>query len=106
MVGAYTPQNQLLAFLQPQLDAANIAAQLQSTGLGLEAALGESGIESMLGFSALSNALQQQKYKGLFDLLGAQQSGSSDGDGINLEAGLLDYLEGKSLEDIIKDAIN
>lgn len=106
LTGAYTPQNQLLAFMQPQLNAANIAAQLQATGLGLEAGLGESAIESMLGFSALKNALTQQQYQGLFDLLGAQQSGSSDGDGTNLGAGLLDYLEGKSLEDIIKDAIN
>lgn len=105
LTGAYTPQNQLLAFMQPQLNAANIAAQLQATGLGLEAGLGESAIESMLGFSALSNALRQQQYQGLFDLLGAQQSGSSDSNGINLGAGLSDYLEGKSLEDIIKDAI-
>ena len=85
----------MLAFLQPQLDAANIAAQLQSTGLGLEAALGETGIESMLGFSALSNALRQEQYQGLFDLLSAQQSGGGSGGGSSNGSG------GFTLSDVI-----
>ena len=88
LTGAYTPQSQLLAFLQPQLNAANIAAQLQATGLGLEAGLGEAGIESMLGFSALSNALRQEQYQGLFDLLSAQQSGGGSGGGSGSSGGL------------------
>ena len=88
LTGAYTPQNQLLAFLQPQLNAANIAAQLQATGLGLEAGLGEAGIESMLGFSALSNALRQEQYQGLFDLLSAQQGGGGSAGGSGSSGGL------------------
>jgi hypothetical protein len=70
---AYTPQQELLRTLTPQLEAARLATSLQATGLGLGAGLGESAIESQLGFEALRNALRQQQYQGLFDLLRGQQ---------------------------------
>jgi len=74
---AYTPQQELLRTLTPQLEASRLAATLQSTGLGLGAGLAESAIESQLGFEALKNALRQQQYQGLFDLLSAERSGGS-----------------------------
>ncbi len=49
------------------------------TGLGLGAGVAESAIESQLGFEALRNALRQQQYQGLFDLLAAEKSGQSSG---------------------------
>lgn len=66
---AYTPQQELLRTLTPQLEAARLASSLQATGLGLGAGLAESAIESQLGFEGLRNALRQQQYQGLFDLL-------------------------------------
>jgi hypothetical protein len=69
---AYTPQQELIRTLTPQLEASRLAATLQSTGLGLGAGLAESAIESQLGFEALRNALRQQQYQGLFDLLSAE----------------------------------
>ena len=70
---AYTPQQELLRTLTPQLEASRLAATLQSTGLGLGAGLAESAIESQLGFEGLRNALRQQQYQGLFDLLKGEQ---------------------------------
>jgi hypothetical protein len=70
---AYTPQQELLRTLTPQLEAARLASSLQATGLGLGAGLAESAIESQLGFEGLRNALRQQQYQGLFDLLKGQQ---------------------------------
>ena len=70
---AYAGQNQLLANLQPQLEASRIATALQSTGLGLGTQLAESGLESQLGYAALANALRQQQFQGLFDLLKGEQ---------------------------------
>ena len=66
---AYTPQQELLRTLTPQLEASRLASSLQATGLGLGAGLAESAIESQLGFEGLRNALRQQQYQGLFDLL-------------------------------------
>ena len=74
---AYTPQQELLRTLTPQLEAARLASSLQATGLGLQAGIAESAIESQLGFEALRNALRQQQYQGLFDLLSAERSGGS-----------------------------
>jgi len=75
---AYAGQNQLIANLQPQLEAQRIGTALQSTGLGLGTQLAESGLESQLGYAALANALRQQQFQGLFDLLkGEQQSNTS-----------------------------
>lgn len=76
---AYTPQQELIRTLTPQLEASRLAATLQSTGLGLGAGLAESAIESQLGFEALKNALRQQQYQGLFDLLSAEKRGQSSG---------------------------
>jgi hypothetical protein len=76
---AYTPQQELLRTLTPQLEAARLASSLQATGLGLGAGVAESAIESQLGFEALRNALRQQQYQGLFDLLKAERSGQSSG---------------------------
>ena len=71
---AYTGQQQLISSLAPQLEASRLATVLQSTGLGLGAGIGESAIESQLGFEALRNALRQQQFQGLFELLGGQQT--------------------------------
>jgi hypothetical protein len=70
---AYTPQQELLRTLTPQLEASRLASQLQASGLGLGAGVAESAIESQLGFEALRNALRQQQYQGLFDLLRGEQ---------------------------------
>ena len=74
---AYTPQQELLRTLTPQLEAARLASSLQATGLGLGAGVAESAIESQLGFEALRNALRQQQFQGLFDLLRTERSGGS-----------------------------
>ena len=74
---AYTPQTELLRSLTPQIQTAQLATDLQRTGLGLEAALGEAAIESQLGFEGLRNALRQQQYQGLFDLLRGEQERQS-----------------------------
>ena len=70
---AFVPQQELLRTLTPQLQATRLATDLQRTGLGLGAALGEAAIESQLGFEGLRNALRQQQYQGLFDLLAAER---------------------------------
>ena len=70
---AYTPQQELLRTLTPQLEASRLASSLQSTGLGLGAGLAESAIEAQLGFEGLTNALRQQQYQGLFDLLNTER---------------------------------
>lgn len=70
---AYTPQQELIRTLTPQLEASRLASSLQSTGLGLGAGLAESAIEAQLGFEGLTNALRQQQYQGLFDLLKGEQ---------------------------------
>jgi hypothetical protein len=70
---AYTPQQELLRTLTPQLEASRLASSLQATGLGLGAGLAESAIESQLGFEGLRNALRQQQYQGLFDLLNTER---------------------------------
>jgi hypothetical protein len=72
----YAPQQQLLATLQPQLEASRIASALQSSGLGLGTQLAESTLESQLGYAALANALRQQQFQGLFDLLKGEQQAS------------------------------
>ena len=74
---AYTPQQELIRTLTPQLEASRLASSLQATGLGLGAGLAESAIESQLGFEALKNALRQQQYQGLFDLLRGEQQRQS-----------------------------
>ena len=70
---SYLPQQQLLAALQPSLEASRIGSALQSTGAGLQAQLAESGLEAQLGYNALANALRQQQFQGLFDLLKGEQ---------------------------------
>ena len=74
---SYLPQQQLLAALQPSLEASRIGSALQSTGAGLQAQLAESGLEAQLGYNALANALRQQQFQGLFDLLKGEQQASS-----------------------------
>jgi len=74
---AYAGQQQLLANLQPQLEAQRIGTALQSTGLGLGTQLAESGLESQLGYAALANALRQQQFQGLFDLLKGEQASTT-----------------------------
>ena len=74
---AYAGQNQLLANLQPQLDARRIQSALEATGLGLGSQLAESGLEAQLGYEALANAIRQQQFQGLFELLKGEQAGKS-----------------------------
>ena len=76
---AYTPQAGLLSALNPmlQLNRNQVALDL---GRGeLFGGLAESGLEADLGIRALENALRQQQYKGLFDLLAAERSGQGGG---------------------------
>jgi hypothetical protein len=75
---SYLPQQQLLAALQPSLEASRIGSALQSTGAGLQAQLAESGLEAQLGYNALANALRQQQFQGLFDLLKGEQASKSN----------------------------
>ena len=75
-VSSYLPQQQLLAALQPSLEASRIGSALQSTGAGLGAQLGESALEAQLGYFTLANALRQQQFQGLFDLLKGDQASS------------------------------
>ena len=63
--------------MQPQLEAQRIGTALQSTGLGLGTQLAESGLESQLGYAALANALRQQQFQGLFDLLKGEQASTT-----------------------------
>jgi hypothetical protein len=74
---AYAGQNQLLANLQPRLESERIQSALRATGLGLGAQLAESGLEAQLGYEALANAIRQQQFQGLFDLLKGEQAGKS-----------------------------
>ena len=71
---SYLPQQQLLAALQPSLQASQIGSALQATGAGLQSQLAESGLEAQLGYSSLANALRQQQFQGLFDLLKGEQA--------------------------------
>ena len=84
---AFVPQQELLRTLTPQLQATRLATDLERTGLGLGAALGEAGLEAELGFAGLQNALRQQQYQGLFDLLRGEQdrqnrSSNANNDGL------------------------
>ena len=96
---AYTPQAGLLSALNPmlQLNRNQVALDL---GRGeLFGGLAESGLEADLGIRALENALRQQQYKGLFDLLAAERAGQSGGttttttsDGGNLFSNLIGQI--------------
>ena len=83
---AYQGQNQLLATLSPALQASQIGAGLQATGLGLGTGLAESTLEAQLGYSALANALRQQQFQGLFDLLKGERTAQTGG---NTTGGLI-----------------
>jgi hypothetical protein len=78
---AYAGQNQLLANLQPRLESERIQSALRATGLGLGAQLAESGLEAQLGYEALANAIRQQQFQGLFDLLKGEQAGQQNSSG-------------------------
>jgi hypothetical protein len=71
---AYQGQNQLLANLNPALDAFRTSQALRATGLTTGAGLAESGLEAQLGFEGLAAALRQQQFQGLFDLLKGEQA--------------------------------
>jgi len=71
---AYQGQNQLLANLNPALDAYRTSQALRATGLTTGAGLAESGLEAQLGFEGLAAALRQQQFQGLFDLLKGEQA--------------------------------
>ena len=74
---AYTGQDQLLANLTPGLQASQIGAGLQATGLGIGAGLAESTLETQLGYQGLAAALRQQQFQGLFDLLKGEQTAAA-----------------------------
>ena len=85
IAGAYLPQQQLTAALQPQLEAQRLATTLGATGLGLQAGLGEAALEAQLGYQDILGQLERQRYQGLFDLLRAErqaQQPSTIGGGI------------------------
>jgi hypothetical protein len=71
---AYQGQNQLLANLNPALDAFRTSQALRATGLTTGAGLAETGLEAQLGFEGLAAALRQQQFQGLFDLLKGEQA--------------------------------
>ena len=77
LFASYLPQDKMLEALSPSLDAARIRSALQSTGATLGAQLGETGLEAQLGYFALVNALRQQQFQGLFDLLKGEQAASA-----------------------------
>lgn len=82
---AYTPQQELIRTLTPQLEASRLASTLQATGLGLGAGLAEAGLEAQLGYTDILGQLERQRYQGLFDLLRAErqaQTQTSRGDGL------------------------
>jgi hypothetical protein len=74
---AYQGQNQLLANLNPALDAFRTSQALRATGLTTGAGLAESGLEAQLGFEGLAASLRQQQFQGLFDLLKGEQAAAA-----------------------------
>jgi hypothetical protein len=89
---AYTPQAGLLGALAPATDLSRVLASLQAGGAELYSGLGQTAIESQLGFESLKNALRQQQYQGLFDLLKGdqqQQQATSAQDAASLFSKLL-----------------
>ncbi len=96
---AYTPQQELLRTLTPQLEASRLASSLQATGLGLGAGLAEAGLEAQLGYTDILGQLERQRYQGLFDLLRAERqaqtqaaSGGSGGSGNFTFGDVIDYI--------------
>lgn len=71
---SYLPQDKLIAAMQPSLDASRIGAGLQATGATLGAGLGETGLEAQLGYEGLANAIRQQQFQGLFNMIMNQQN--------------------------------
>jgi len=89
---AYIPQAGLLSALAPSTDLSRVLASLQAGGAELYSGLGQTAIESQLGFESLKNALRQQQYQGLFDLLKGdqqQQQATSAQDAASLFSKLL-----------------
>ena len=74
---AYQGQNQLLANLNPALDAYRTSQALRATGLTTGAGLAESGLEAQLGFEGLAASLRQMQFQGLFDLLKGEQAAAA-----------------------------
>ncbi len=96
---AYTPQQELIRTLAPQLEASRLASSLQATGLGLGAGLAEAGLEAQLGYTDILGQLERQRYQGLFDLLRAERqaqtqaaSGGSGGSGNFTFGDVIDYI--------------
>lgn len=70
---SFQGQEALLRSLQPQLESARIASALQAGGLETGARLAQAGLEADIQSAGLENALRQQQYQGLFDILAGQQ---------------------------------
>jgi len=101
---AYAGQNQLLANLQPRLESERIQSALRATGLGLGAQLAESGLEAQLGYEALANAIRQQQFQGLFDLLQGEQAGKSAA--TTAAIGSINTSELNPIAKVVADQIN
>lgn len=95
---AYQGQNQLLANLNPALDAYRTSQALRATGLTTGAGLAESGLEAQLGFEGLAASLRQQQFQGLFDLLKGEQAAAAPQaqDGSNLMQSLFEFTVGNN----------
>ena len=95
---AYQGQNQLLANLNPALDAYRTSQALRATGLTTGAGLAESGLEAQLGFEGLAASLRQQQFQGLFDLLKGEQAAKAPQaqDGSNLMQSLFEFTVGNN----------
>tara|TARA_R110000787_G_scaffold1660_1_gene7120 strand:+ start:3368 stop:4450 length:1083 start_codon:yes stop_codon:yes gene_type:complete len=74
LLSSYLPQEQMLASLVPGLDMSRQQNALTATGMTLGSQLAESSMEAQLGYSSLANALRQQQFQGLFDLLKGEQT--------------------------------
>jgi len=74
LAASYLPQDKLIAAMQPSLEASRIGSGLQATGATLGAQLGETGLEAQLGYEALANAIRQQQFQGLFNMIMNQQN--------------------------------
>ena len=95
---AYQGQNQLLANLNPALDAYRTSQALRATGLTTGAGLAESGLEAQLGFEGLAASLRQMQFQGLFDLLKGEQAAAAPQaqDGSNLMQSLFEFTVGNN----------
>lgn len=95
LTSSYLPENQLLNFLRPAVTLSDIAGTGQRQGAQLQAFLGQSGLESLLGGETLASQLRREELGVLSDLLR---------DVGNTQGGLVGSLDG-FLTSLLPDAI-